>query len=106
MGRPWAGSEVIWTGQYVKYKGVNDTTVYLTGSSRMGMYEHLNADLNSLNDWFKANQLSANPTKTKYIHLHRRNCVINTETQLIIKNEALERVQITKFLGVIIDDHL
>ena len=44
----------------------------------MGMYEHLNTDLNRLNDWFKANQLSVNHTKTKYIHFHRHTCVINT----------------------------
>ena len=45
----------------------NDTTVYLTGSNIIGMYEHLNTDLNSLNDWFKANHLSVNPTKTTTI---------------------------------------
>ena len=27
----------------------------------------VNSDLKSLTDWFRANQLSVNPTKTKYI---------------------------------------
>ena len=58
----------------------DDTTVYLTRSNRVGMYEHLNVDLlNSLHDWFSANQLSVNHTKTKYIHFHRRTSVLSTE---------------------------
>ena len=44
--------------------------------------------------------------RSMYIHFHRRTSVLNTEIQLIIENEPLERVQMTKFLGVKIDEHL
>ena len=36
----------------------------------------MNVALNGLGDWYKANQLSANPTKTKYINFGCRNIVV------------------------------
>ena len=44
----------------------DDTTIYLTGAEVQTLYHQVNYDLDILDDWFKANQLSANPSKTKY----------------------------------------
>ena len=46
---------------------VDDTTVYLTGDNLQTTHDKVNTDLYILNDLFRANQLSVNPSKTKYI---------------------------------------
>ena len=66
----------------------------------MGIYEHLNTELSSLNEWFTANdehQVNA---------FHRRTCDKHRNTAYMIANETLERVQMTKFIGVVIYEHL
>ena len=83
----------------------DDTTVYLTGDNLQTMYEKMNTDLKSLNDWFRANQLSVNPTKTKFILFSKHSNIITDEYFLHIDNTPLERVNTTKFLGVFIDEH-
>ena len=47
----------------------NDTTVYFTHANMQILYRSVNSDLTTLDDWFRANQLSVNPTKTKYIYI-------------------------------------
>jgi len=84
----------------------DDTTVYITGSNLEIMYQHVNYDLKSLNDWFRANKLSVNPLKTKYIHFSRHSVAIDINIQLKIDSVPLERVNTTKFLGIYIDEHL
>ena len=69
-------------------------------------YDHMNVALNGLSDWYKANQLSANPTKTKYIHFGCRNMVLPAYLRLSMDGELLERVPSTKFLGLFIDEQL
>ena len=39
----------------------DDTTVYITGSDLHNLKSKVNSDLETLNDWFKANKLSAHP---------------------------------------------
>ena len=50
----------------------DDTTIYLTGAEVQTLYHQVNYDLDILYDWFTTNQLSANPSKTKYILFSRR----------------------------------
>ena len=45
----------------------DDTTVYFTHANLQTMYRSVNSDLNTLDDWFRVNQLYVNPTETKYI---------------------------------------
>ena len=51
------------------------------------------------------NQLSANPSKTKYILFSRRDTASEHDLDLLIDDEKLERVHCTKFLGLFIDEH-
>ena len=48
------------------------TTVYFTHANMQIMYRSVNSDLSTLDDWFRANKLSVNPTKTKYILFAKR----------------------------------
>ena len=64
----------------------------------------MNVALNGLSDWYKANQLSANPTKTKYIHFGCHNIVVPAYLRLSMDGELLARVPSTKFIGLFIDE--
>ena len=84
----------------------DDTTVYLTGDNLQTMHDKVNTDLYTLNDWFRANQLSVNSSKTKYILFSKYGNVLTHGMFLHIDNEHLERVKAAKFLEIHIDEHL
>ena len=67
----------------------DDTTVFCTGSDLEKMYECINSDMDNLNDWFKANQLSVNPSKTKYILFTKRCGVDDQMHNLYIEGTIL-----------------
>lgn len=68
----------------------------------------INEELEEVNNWFKANKLSVNATKTNYMILGTPHMVNNVKSNIdiILDNTALERVKHTKFLGVLIDECL
>jgi len=81
----------------------DDTTLYTYGKSLSDIFKSTNDDLAVLSDWFKANQLSVNASKTKYIVFGNNN---QADHNLTIDDVPLERVHTTKFLGVHIDEKL
>ncbi len=72
----------------------DDTTVYHRGSDRNQLYNDMNSDLNSLNDWFRANQLSVNATKTKYMLITNSKVMTDDQNTLCIKKELQFSVHI------------
>lgn len=82
----------------------DDTTIYVTGSHLQRLCMMLNSDLTELADWFKANKLSLNVSKTRYMLItnnpkdHEKTLNIRIGTDPIIKVHSF------KFLGIIIDD--
>ena len=46
---------------------VEDTTIFHTGPNPHELYSKVNTDLSHLTVWFRANQLSVNVMKTKYM---------------------------------------
>ena len=70
------------------------------------MYKCIDSDLDNLNDWFKANQLSVNPSKTKYI-LFTNKCGVDDQMHLpYIEGTLMDQVPCTTFLDIYIDEHL
>ena len=45
----------------------DDTTIYRIVTNQTEVYQDMNRDLETLSDWFKANKLSVNASKTKYM---------------------------------------
>ncbi len=84
----------------------DDTTVYRTGQDLDDLYTTVNSDLSQLTDWFRANQLSVNPSKTKSILFSKQKHVDLMNRSLVIDKEKLECVTNTKFLGIFIDEHM
>ena len=73
----------------------DDTTVYFARANLQILYRSVILDLSTLNDWFRANQLSV---KTKYILFTKR------PNLTLINDEKLEQVKSTNFLGLHIDE--
>ena len=91
----------------------DDTSLYLSNSDERELYVSTNSAIKSLYEWFCANKLALNASKTKYIILrapHTRCQDANLDIH--IGNTALEKIgshsheQSTKFLRLVIDEHL
>ena len=83
----------------------DDTTIYIANTNISTLYEILSHELANLSDWFRANKLSLNISKTNYILFS------NTEKQnklpeLKLADQVISKVACVKFLGVHIDEKL
>ena len=83
----------------------DDTTIYIANKNISTLYEILSHELANLSDWFRANKLSLNISKTNYILFS------NTEKQnklpeLKLADQVISKVACVKFLGVHIDEKL
>ena len=73
------------------------------------IFKIANEELHEINEWFRANKLSINAGKTKYIFFHKQQDskkVPQKLPMLILNNTTLERVSSIKFLGVILDENI
>ena len=90
----------------------DDTTVYVSGHRKSSLFTDMKNDLDSLIDWFRANKLSLNISKTNYVLFRpdKRMKMIDHEDvdkyNLTFGNDVLEEKYVVKFLGVKIDNHL
>ena len=71
------------------------------------MYRITNDELDRLTEWFQANQLSLNETKTNYMYMF----FINRDAQnlnktLTLGNSIIDKVKCTKLLGIYVDENL
>ena len=93
-------SEVLFTILFA-----DDTTVTIQGDNESVLINTLNIELEKLNIWLQANKLTINVSKSHYMIFHRRRRKIDINNPSL-NNTVLQRVNYTKFLGVIIDDGL
>ena len=82
----------------------DDTTIYATGNNSVDLFEKVNEDLSHLTDWFRANQLSVNASKTKYMFISCKNNTAKSTATRQMDDENLDQVTHTKFL--LLDQHL
>ena len=74
----------------------------------------INKELSEISNWFKANKLSVNASKTNYMIMGTPKMTLMNNTggnenenfDIILDDVKLARVNNTKFLGVIIDENL
>jgi hypothetical protein len=84
----------------------DDTTILYSHKNIKGQINIVNKELAEVCNWFKANKLSVNASKTNYMILGTPKMTSIQETEITLDNTKLERVQSTKFLGVLIDECL
>src|SRR6218665_2944796 len=87
----------------------DDTNVFMSHKSINVFVNNINTELKLVGEWFKANKLSVNLEKTKFILFCSKTksaAASNCNISVNIDNQCISRVSSTKFLGVNIDEHL
>src|SRR6218665_1806190 len=83
----------------------DDTNALLSHNSLDVLFDIMNSELCKIVEWFIINKLSQNSDKTNYILFRTpRNKI--TVKNLYVNNTPLIQTKVTKFLGIIIDQHL
>ena len=81
------------------------TNMFISGKNLEVLCSQLNEDLREIQEWLNCNKLSLNVLKTHYMIFTPRNKIIeDIDVQLYGVN--IQRVFVTKFLGVQIDSYL
>ena len=87
----------------------DDTNLFLSGINVDDLFSDMNCELNKISLWFKANELLLNLTKAKYSLFHsasKKRFLREPLPFLKMDNIAIERENVTKFIGVLIDENL
>lgn len=84
----------------------DDTTIYVSSKNVQQLELLTNNDLALLGDWFFANKLSLNISKTSYMIFTYQLQHYNITIDLTFTNRKIEKTEYTKFLGVYIDEKL
>ena len=83
----------------------DDTNSFCSGHDAIQLSRDISNALDKLSVWFAVNKLILNVSNTNLMVFgnskHR-----NTTLQVSIKNSNIKRVNVTKFLGILIDDRL
>ncbi len=85
----------------------DDTTIYCSSNNIVQLRNDIESDMGSLSDWFCANKLSLNISKTNFLLFNPKpiHQALDIE-ELKIGDRTIWRVKTTKFLGIYIDDGL
>ena len=84
----------------------DDTKIFLSHEDADCLANILNTELNKLSIWFRANKLSLNLKKTKFMVFKPSQKRKSHDIQLFINDYKLDQVKETIFLGVILDENL
>lgn len=85
----------------------DDTSVVCKAKTAREAVMTMNNELCNVNKWFHANCLTINEHKSSFIIFHRwKNKINDNIPNLTINGGNIERVQYTKFLGVILDSNV
>ena len=82
----------------------DDSNVFFSHDNSNTLINIVNSELDKLTAWIRANKLSLNLQKTKYMFFS--NTVEDLPSDVIFDNTSLERVSNIKFLGITVDDKL
>lgn len=84
----------------------DDTNIFLSHPDLQTLTHTLNTEMNHVTNWFKANKLSLNVSKTNFIHFKTTKKTVSHNINITIDNTNITPVDSTKFLGVTIDQNL
>ena len=86
----------------------DDTNISSCGANVHEINERLNENLEKVHQWLLANKLTLNNDKTEYMKIGSKQRLANiiNDPQIELGEAAIKRVNKSKTLGVVIDDHL
>ena len=82
----------------------DDTSALVSGNNLVDLQNIVNNDLANVVKWLNSNKLSLNVNKSNFILFSNKK--VEHELNIILDGKSLERVESTKFLGVIVDERL
>lgn len=83
----------------------DDTSLLIADKDINSLHSNINLELNLVHQWIKSNNLKLNVSKTNYILFQNRS-LNNVMPHIQLQGETLTQMNCTKFLGVLIDEHL
>ena len=84
----------------------DDTSLFYSHKDPNQLIRATNCELSKISEWLKINKLSLNVAKTNYILFRPRQKPITVSDTITLDNIAVQQVEVTKFLGVLLDQHL
>ena len=86
----------------------DDTTILFSDKNIVNKVSIVNRELKEVSNWFRANKLSINASKTNFMIMGTPHMTgkIQGDLNITLDNSLLDKVSSTKFLGVIIDENL
>ncbi len=86
----------------------DDSTIFNQHHNLGQVFDAIKLDLKLLLEWFTANKLKVNASKTKYVLFSRTKCGISISDRYDLKLgvHTLERKAVVKFLGIFLDENL
>ena len=90
--------------QMSKFILFEDDTMFCCDNNINELVQLTNDELNKLHTWFAVNRLSLNVSKTNYMIFGNRS--VKKHISLKVNNEEIDRVEVTTFVGVLIDAKL
>ena len=87
----------------------DDTNLFYSHKDIKTLFKTVNEELKNIHEWFKANKLSLNVTKTKcsFFHTAKKQDDIPLKLPKLVINETeIKRDSTIKFLGVLLDENI
>ena len=85
----------------------NSAVWIFTKFSELPTRKLINIELKKISNWFKENKLSLNIDKTNFmIFENKHNNKPDLHFRIEINDKHIEKVEVTKFLGILIDNNL
>ena len=85
----------------------DDTNIFASAKTKRELYDKVGVELGKLSDWFAHNKLTLNCSKTEYIDFSKPAVGSSGDNFFLkIDGKLIQKVNESKFLGVIIDRDL
>ena len=84
----------------------DDTNLFCSGKDIHELELTVNTELTRIQEWLTLNQLTLNIKKSNFIIFKSNKKRLNRQLHLQLSGNELKRVEESKFLGVVIDQHL
>ena len=84
----------------------DDTNLFCSGKNIQELESTVNAELARVQEWLTLNQLTLNIKKSNFIIFKSHKKQLIRQMNLRLSGNELQRVEESKFLGIIIDQHL
>ena len=84
----------------------DDTSLFYSHKDPNQLIRVMNCELSKISEWLKVNKLPLKVAKTNYILFRPRHKPITVSDTITLDNIAVQQAEVTKFLGVLLDQHL